>query len=84
MAPELVKRTLTDLAKIDVWAVGVLLYKSLVGRYPYEQHNFDKSIDSILTTEMSSELKEVLRKIFVHDPSKRISLGKLVELKWFT
>ena len=35
MAPELIKKQQYDGKKVDIWALGVLLYMLLVGKYPF-------------------------------------------------
>ena len=68
MAPELVQKNYSDLAKVDIWALGVILYKMIVGKFPFLKHEFDLSLDDILPKKMSSELKDVFEKIFVREP----------------
>ena len=39
MAPELIKMTEYDAQKVDMWALGVLIYVGLIGKYPFDCKN---------------------------------------------
>lgn len=39
MAPELIKKNEFDYEKVDVWALGIVLYAILVGHFPFKGKN---------------------------------------------
>jgi serine/threonine protein kinase len=43
MAPELTLKRLCDPFKAEVWAIGVLFYKLLTGKFPFKGEN-DKAL----------------------------------------
>ena len=77
----------------DVWACGVLLYVTLVGRYPFQDPkdpgSSHKMMQRVLsgTTEipssLSEECKDLMGKIFVTDPKKRASIEDIYMHPWF-
>ncbi|KAF8412478.1 hypothetical protein HHK36_000442 [Tetracentron sinense] len=80
---------------IDVWSCGVTLYVMLVGGYPFEDpedlRNFHKTIRRIMSVEysipdyvrVSTDCRHLLSRIFVADPSKRITIPEIKNYPWF-
>ena len=72
---------------------GVLLYVTLVGRYPFQDPkdpgSSHKMMQRVLsgTTEipssLSEECKDLMGKIFVTDPKKRASIEDIYNHPWF-
>lgn len=95
IAPEVLSRKEYDGKVADVWSCGVTLYVMLVGSYPFEDpddpRNFRKTISRIMSIQysipdyvrVSTECREVLSKIFVADPSKRITIPTIRKHPWF-
>lgn len=95
IAPEVLSRKEYDGKVADVWSCGVTLYVMLVGSYPFEDpddpRNFRKTISRIMSTQysipdyvrVSTECRELLSKIFVADPSKRIMIPMIRKHPWF-
>ena len=66
----------------DIWSLGILLYVMLFGKFPFKSDNEDKLFELINKAELffpedievSSEAKDLLKKIIVIKPNERISL----------
>ena len=77
-SPEMVAGKKYDGTKIDIWATGIILYAMLCGYLPFEDKDNDILFDKILECKikypdfLSSESKDLISKILVVDPEKRI------------
>uniref|UniRef100_A0A0D6R7S0 non-specific serine/threonine protein kinase n=1 Tax=Araucaria cunninghamii TaxID=56994 RepID=A0A0D6R7S0_ARACU len=95
IAPEVLSRKEYDGKLADVWSCGVTLYVMLVGAYPFEDQedpkNFRKTIQRIIGVQytipdyvhVSEDCKHLLARIFVANPSKRITIKEIKEHRWF-
>ncbi|KAL8034241.1 hypothetical protein ABFX02_12G014700 [Erythranthe guttata] len=95
IAPEVFSRKEYDGKIADVWSCGVTLYVMLVGAYPFEDpddpHNFKKTINRVLTVQysipdyvrVSKECINLMSRIFVADPEKRITVAEIKNHPWF-
>jgi serine/threonine-protein kinase SRK2 len=95
IAPEVLSKKEYDGKIADVWSCGVTLYVMLVGAYPFEDpedpRNFRKTIGRILSVQysipdyvhISAECRHLLSRIFVANPSKRISIQEIKNHEWF-
>lgn len=95
IAPEVLLRQEYDGKIADVWSCGVTLYVMLVGAYPFEDpdepKDFRKTIQRILhvqysipeTIQISPECRHLISRIFVADPSARISIPEIRNHEWF-
>lgn len=95
IAPEVLARREYDGKLADVWSCGVTLYVMLVGAYPFEDQadprNFRKTIQRIMAVQykipdyvhISQDCKNLLSRIFVANPSRRITLKEIKNHPWF-
>lgn len=95
IAPEVLSKKEYDGKIADVWSCGVTLYVMLVGAYPFEDpeepRNFKKTIQRILNVQysipdyvhISQECQRLLSRIFVANPTTRISIPEIQNHEWF-
>lgn len=89
MAPEIYQRKKYSGAATDIWALTVILYKLVVGEFPFKKSDKDKSPKtSILEanydkpSRLSSALLELFAKVFVLNPETRASMSDLKCHSW--
>ncbi|KAL5215566.1 hypothetical protein ABZP36_006967 [Zizania latifolia] len=95
IAPEVLSRREYDGKTADVWSCGVTLYVMLVGAYPFEDpddpKNFRKTIGRIMSIQykipdyvhVSQDGRQLLSRIFVANPAKRITIREIRNHPWF-
>lgn len=95
IAPEVLARQEYDGKIADVWSCGVTLYVMLIGGYPFEDPNepkdFRKTIHRILEVqysipeniELSPECRHLISRIFVGEPTERITMAEIKTHPWF-
>jgi serine/threonine-protein kinase HSL1 (negative regulator of Swe1 kinase) len=92
-APELLHGIPYDGSKADVWSLGVVLFVMLTNEPPFnwsrngtEENKLRSLYEQIkgckvkIPSHLSSEAKEMFRRIFVADPARRIDIMELWEL----
>ncbi|KAH0787433.1 AGC family protein kinase [Histomonas meleagridis] len=83
MAPELVQEQQYD-EKVDIWALGVILYELYYGKPPFYTNSIYKLIQMIVSSpiqypdEISPQFKKFLNRMLQKDPSKRVSCQELI------
>lgn len=89
LSPELIKRRYDRQA--DMWAIGVLIYLMLYGRYPFDGSSTDQIVKRILTqpieyttgtAAISAEAIDFLQKLLERDPAKRLTAREALTHKW--
>lgn len=72
----------------DIWSSGVTLYAMVDGHLPFDEHDKSylyKKITSCQYTMpvyFSDELKDLIKRIFVKNPTKRISIQEMKSHPW--
>ncbi|CAG8971694.1 hypothetical protein HYALB_00003162 [Hymenoscyphus albidus] len=73
--------------KVDLWSLGVLTYEFLVGEAPFEdspvmtQRKIARG-EMTVPSFVSAEARDLIKKLLVLDPEKRISLDGVQEHPW--
>ncbi|XP_004511972.1 serine/threonine-protein kinase SRK2I-like [Cicer arietinum] len=95
IAPEILQKQEYDGKIADVWSCGVTLYVMLVGSYPFEDpdnpRDFRKTIQRVLNVQysvpdfiqISPDCRDLISRIFVSDPSERITIPDIMKNEWF-
>jgi serine/threonine-protein kinase SRK2 len=95
IAPEIIENSSYDGVKADIWACGVTLYVMLFGTYPFQDQrdplNHKKIVKRIVKGKytypalihISESCRDLLDKIFVVNPKKRIGMYDIMNHPWF-
>lgn len=89
LSPEVVSRASYG-KEVDIWAVGILIYEFLVGKPPFEAEEANETHKRIMKAEvkypsdleLSPEVKDLISRLLVVDPTKRIPLSQVLEHPW--
>ena len=94
MPPEIVNREEYNPFYSDIWSLGVLLYAMLFGIFPFRGNNDEIIMDLINENNLifpenegiivSEDVKNLLKRIFVTDPCKRLKPDEILEHRWFS
>ena len=88
-SPEMVAGNKYNGFKIDIWSTGIILYAMLCGYLPFEDKDNDILFEKILECKLdfpkyiSETSKDLIEKILVTDPSKRIDIPQIKEHPFF-
>ena len=82
LAPEIIKDVGYEGFTADIWSLGVLLYAMVQGTVPFKAQNISDLHKLILkgefefpVTTVSQEVKDLVKRMIVLDPSKRIGIA---------
>ena len=73
----------------DMWSCGVIIYAIVCGFLPFEDQKTSNLYKKIMNAEytlpkfLSEDAKDILSKIFVTDPNKRIDVEGLKQHPWY-
>ncbi|KAK8114309.1 serine/threonine-protein kinase 6 [Apiospora kogelbergensis] len=90
LPPEMIKPGGSDNfynEKVDLWSLGVLAYEFLVGEAPFEdtpvmtQRRIARA-DMTIPSFVSPEARDIIKKLLVLDPDKRIPLDQVQQHPW--
>lgn len=88
-APEVISGNLYAGAEVDVWSCGVILYALLCGTLPFDDEsipNLFKKIKSgmySLPSHLSQSARDLILRMLVVDPMKRISIAEVRQHPWY-
>ena len=82
-SPEMVSGKKYNGFKIDIWSTGIILYAMLCGYLPFEDKDNDILFEKILECKLifpryiKKDAKDLIEKILVTDPEKRINISEI-------
>jgi len=87
IAPEVLDKKIGHSYEVDTWSLGVIIYTLLIGRPPFETNDTKATYRRILkvnytfpsTVPISDEAKELIKKILILDPAKRLTIDEILE-----
>ncbi|KAI1103778.1 kinase-like protein [Jackrogersella minutella] len=90
LPPEMIKPGRNDNyydEKVDLWSLGVLTYEFLVGEAPFEDtpvmtHRRIAKADMTIPSFVSPEARDLIKRLLVLDPEKRIPLEQVQTHPW--
>ncbi|MCD7466024.1 SNF1- protein kinase catalytic subunit alpha kin10 [Datura stramonium] len=88
-APEVVSGKLYAGPEVDVWSCGVILYALLCGTLPFDDENIPNLFKKIksgvytLPSHLSPLARDLIPRMLIVDPMKRITLPDIRQHQWF-
>lgn len=88
MSPEIVQRHPYDGFKADIWALGVLLFRMLAGRYPFKGSDNDELYAGILSKEppypvnIPTGAKSLINKMLEKKAINRPTIDEIIADAW--
>lgn len=84
IAPEILDNTIGHSYEVDIWAIGVIIYTLVFGKPPFDTADQSYTFKRIKACSYefplmkgSDEVKDLIRKILVKNPSDRPSIGEI-------
>jgi len=68
--------------KVDVWAMGVIMYGLLDGRFPFKDEKDIKTKEPKLPRRLHADCEDYLRGMLTKDEEKRLSSAQVVAHRW--
>ena len=88
-APEVISGNLYAGPEVDVWSCGVILYALLCGSLPFDDDNIANLFRKIksgiyaMPSHLSDGARDLIPKMLIVDPMKRISIAQIRKHPWF-
>ncbi|KAF5748973.1 SNF1-related protein kinase catalytic subunit alpha KIN10-like isoform X1 [Tripterygium wilfordii] len=88
-APEVISGKLYSGPEVDVWSCGVILYALLCGTLPFDDENIPNLFKKIkggiytLPSHLSPGARDLIPRMLVVDPMKRITIPDIRQHPWF-
>jgi len=88
-APEVIANKLYAGPEVDVWGCGIILYALLCGFLPFDDENISNLYKKIkggiytLPNHLSVGAKDIIPRMLIVDPMKRISISEICRHPWF-
>eukprot|EP01105_Mastigella_eilhardi_P000482 TRINITY_DN1057_c0_g2_i2.p1 TRINITY_DN1057_c0_g2~~TRINITY_DN1057_c0_g2_i2.p1 ORF type:complete len:761 (+),score=219.60 TRINITY_DN1057_c0_g2_i2:167-2449(+) len=87
ISPEQIEGESYSGEKVDVWAMGVVLYRMLMGKPPFYNENAKLIVDLIQQIKYPSEglphkVADLLSKIFLRNPQERLTIDEILAHPW--
>ena len=89
MAPELTRKMEYDAKKVDMWALGVLIYVILIGKFPFSGQNENELFHKIKRVAykippdlICKEAKEIIKSLLLLDTKSRARADELYRNDW--
>jgi serine/threonine protein kinase len=89
VAPEVLKEKGYDGFKADAWSCGIVLFVMLAGYLPFDDQNQNALFNKIergdyrMSRHFSEQAKDMISKLIVVDPAKRLSIDQVMQHPWF-
>ncbi|XVF58324.1 hypothetical protein PTKIN_Ptkin07bG0057000 [Pterospermum kingtungense] len=88
-APEIISGKLYAGPEVDVWSCGVILYALLCAKLPFDDENIPNLFKKIrsgiytLPSHLSPGARDLIRRMLVVDPMKRMTIPEICRHPWF-
>ncbi|CEG67504.1 Putative CAMK/CAMKL protein kinase [Rhizopus microsporus] len=89
-SPEIVNGVPYDGSASDIWSCGIILYALLSGHLPFDDDNIRQLLNKVkmgkykIPDHVSDEAKDLIQRILVINPSKRLTMKQVQSHPWFT
>ncbi|KAJ3125904.1 hypothetical protein HK100_010541, partial [Physocladia obscura] len=89
ISPEIVSRQPYGLSS-DLWSLGCMLVTMLTGKPPFDSQAVKSTLDKVSRVEyylpdsISDDAKDLISRLLMKDPKKRLTLRDILSHKWFS